>query len=510
VDQRVVCEPGQDLRERRHGRLRRSVSAAQVEWSRHLRPIAIGRCGVVRGTRDDIGNGEARRRADELPGDPERERSRRGGSEHEEGLPARTAVREQQLVASNLVEGGPGRRIEAESAVGEAATEIGVGEQTNRHALSVARDLRRDGFRSIVAIHREMIRDQESPRRSLEHVDGQPQLVAVRRRPAADLEKPPRIAVDPARTARRHLERRRSVEQPVSVVELDEDALPVRPEQPEVAVRGREQAIDAHVALRDHRVEHSAHPHRRGERRLVRGQRLAGAQDLTVAAQARALLRRQDDVRIRAAEERQRAVSRAFELAPLRPELARELRGIELLRVEQTGRGEERWGGRRGLVHGARGDRRLGLGQRERALDEAEIALRARRRVIELEPAEEPARSVSSGCERDGLVLDHRQRVFVLESFARQLRRRGSGGGTGRARSEVVVRECVGGEVRAAPEGSDHRPGMAASDRQILSDRQHASARRMGERRVVDVLARVVLVQPDGAVVGERDVLDAQ
>jgi hypothetical protein len=393
------------------------------------------------------------------------ERPGRARDEDEEGLSARAAVLEQQLVTADLLEGRAGCRIEAKSAVRKAPTEIGVGEHAHHEALLVARDGCEDGFGAVVAVNRQMIRDQQPPRRPFEHVDGQPQLVPVDRRPAAHLEEPAGMAVDPARAARRHLERRGGVEQRIALFELHEDALAVGAEQTEVAVRGREQAIDADMALRDHRMEHAAHPDGGGERRFVRNQRIARAQDLAVTAQARALLRRQHHVRIRAMEERQRATAVGFDLAPLGSEHGLELCGIELARGEHRSRGEER---RRGRAGGARRGRlrgRLRLRQRERALHEREVALRAGRRVVELEPAEETARSVGARCERHRLVLDHRHRVFVLASLARQVLRFGCHRSAVRTRGQSVVRERVGGEVRAARERAEQRPRMTAGDR---------------------------------------------
>ena len=48
---------------------------------------------------------------------------------------------------------------------------------------------------------------------------------------------------------------------------------------------------------------------------------------------------------------------------------------------------------------------------------------------------------------------------------------------------------------------------MAAADAMVLAHREHGAALGVRERRVIEVLADVVLVLSHGAVVGEREVL---
>ena len=48
------------------------------------------------------------------------------------------------------------------------------------------------------------------------------------------------------------------------------DPLAVRLEQPEIAVRRRQQTVEAHVPLREHRVEHALHPDGRRHRSFIR------------------------------------------------------------------------------------------------------------------------------------------------------------------------------------------------------------------------------------------------
>src|SRR5580658_10400232 len=85
------------------------------------------------------------------------------------------------------------------------------------------------------------------------------------------------IAVDPRAGGGRHLECGRDLQQLPSAVYLHEYPLTVRTEQAEVAVDGGEHAVDADVALGQHRVEYPAHPRRRGERGFIGRRMAAGA-----------------------------------------------------------------------------------------------------------------------------------------------------------------------------------------------------------------------------------------
>ena len=58
----------------------------------------------------------------------------------------------------------------------------------------------------------------------------------------------------------------------------------------------------------------------------------------------------------------------------------------------------------------------------------------------------------------------------------------------------------VGGEARPATEGPDHAPRIAASRGLVLPGGQHPAPLGMRERRVVEVLAHVILVEPHRAV----------
>jgi hypothetical protein len=67
--------------------------------------------------------------------------------------------------------------------------------------------------------------------------------------------------------------------------------------------------------------------------------------------------------------------------------------------------------------------------------------------------------------------------------------------------------ERVGREARGAMQRSENDPRMAAAHGLVLAHRQHGAAFGMHERRVIEVLADVVLVLAHGAVVAEREIL---
>jgi hypothetical protein len=104
-------------------------------------------------------------------------------------------------------------------------------------------------------------------------------------------------------------------------------------------------------------------------------------------------------------------------------------------------------------------------------------------------------------------VLDHGHGVFVLAACAGEARRDESDRCLTGTSGETVELERVSGEADAAVQRADHRPRLTAAHRQVLASGEHAPALRVGERRVVDVLANVVLVHADCAVVRQRKVL---
>jgi hypothetical protein len=166
---------------------------------------------------------------------------------------------------------------------------------------------------------------------------------------------------------------------------------------------------------------------------------------------------------------------------------------------------------RRGRAHrrrsGRRPRRRCGLGEREHAFDDGSIVRRRRRGMVRLEPTEEAAIRARSRSELEGFVLDHRHRVLVLATHAGKARLRERSGSVARPRREAVELERIGREARPSPERTDRGPRVASVDGEVLSRRHDPAASRMRERRVIEVLAHVVLVHADRAVGRDREVL---
>ena len=99
--------------------------------------------------------------------------------------------------------------------------------------------------------------------------------------------------------------------------------------------------------------------------------------------------------------------------------------------------------------------------------------------------------------------------MLVLEAPARQTRQHG-GGGRAVAHPRPQHLERVGGEADGSPQRTHDQPGVSAADRQVLPRRHEPATLRVFQRREVDVLADVVLVQPDGVLGCQAHVLHQQ
>jgi hypothetical protein len=138
-----------------------------------------------------------------------------------------------------------------------------------------------------------------------------------------------------------------------------------------------------------------------------------------------------------------------------------------------------------------------GFRQGEDTIDRREVGVRRDALVIGLEPPKEPPMRSGARGKGQRRVLDHGHGVFVLAARAGEAWRDESDWrltGTG---GETVELESVSGEAHAAVQRADHRPRLTAAHRQVLASGEHAPALRVGERRVVDVVADVVLVHAD-------------
>ena len=459
---------------RRRGRTRAGSPPSRATSRRRCRRRAARQAPVMRRQKRAGGRGIARRessrvavprapRATSWPVMRSPSDVRGAGDQHHEGLAARAPVGEQQLVAADVLDapcpasGRCGRRRRGSGGRrrcrGAARPTMPRASRVEADRHGVRRRRRRSARRGWTS------GSGRAGRRAT--CDGEPELVPVARPPSCA----PRSGRPRARTASA---RRSGViskadgtssSAPAAVL-LDEDPLPVRAEQAEVRVRRREKAVDADVALREHRVEHAAHPHRGRERRLVGREALAGAQDLAVRPQARALLGRAARRARRAPGKKESsALAVALDRAALARRSARQLAGVELgrgnagVRAEEASRRAGRAAPRATRVRGH------GLGQRERAIDEGEIGgrrwprgdrarasrrtrapRRARRERAPARPGSRPSSARAGGARRAGAARRARR--------ARRRRAwRGRGAGARRWRSSC-----------RAPQRADHEP----------------------------------------------------
>ena len=264
---RVVREPGQDGRNARHIRRCRRL---QNQRTGHAVPEARGRgriaCIPIRGIRLHL-FGVAPPPAAPVMRNP----TDVAGAviNTTKGWPRERPSVKSNSSAAHALDRGSGRHVDTKRTVGKAASHVGVGQARDDHTPVVARPARGHGVRAVIAVQRDVVGHEKAARGAVQHAHREPQLVPVHRRPAAHLEQQVRLGVKPARAAGRHLEGGRLAEQVPGAVTLDEQPLAVRAEQPEVRVRRREEAIDADVPLREHRMEDAAHPYRRRQRRFV-------------------------------------------------------------------------------------------------------------------------------------------------------------------------------------------------------------------------------------------------
>ncbi len=199
-------------------------------------------------------------RAEQSPLYPQTDQSGRRGHDAQIRLLTRAPVAKQQLVAAHRLELGALQRRNSKAPARKPAREIAPGRGRDHDIRRVAMPIRGARNAAVVTVERDVVRDEEAHRVARRHGNRQRQLVRIAARLATDLNHAGSVTVDPKTRLRRHLECGRHVEQLPFAAELDEHTLPVRPEQAEVAVYGREHAVDVDVALGQHRIEHAAHP----------------------------------------------------------------------------------------------------------------------------------------------------------------------------------------------------------------------------------------------------------
>ena len=268
-------------------------------------------------------------------------------------------------------------------------------------------------------------------------------------------------------------------------------------------MRRREQAVDAHVALRDHRVEHAAHPHGRGERRLVGHEAIAGAQDLAVRAQHAQLLR---------------ARARRGAFAPREEGQQRAAVALDVAAARRRSSAASSASSRSRHASSGRAEKSVGAGAARRSPPPASVAAPASGSASARSTNARSAADVAAGWSGSSqpkkpratrarrararrLVLEHGHRVLVLRRVPGSARRAAPRGTRRRALASPWSWSASVAKLDARAERADERPRMAAADREVLPHGEHDAARGVRERRVVDVLAHVVLVHAHGAVV---------
>ncbi len=334
---------------------------------------------------------------------------------------------------------------------------------------------------SVIPVEGHMMGNQKPQRAARGDRNGEHELLAVAARFRPDLNHSRLVAIHPQTGLRSHLECRRDVEQPPRAADLDEHSLPMGAKQAEVAMHSGQQTIDVDVSLRQHRVEDSAHPDRRCQRRLVWCRVQSTAKYVAVWAKYTQFLRSQHDVTIGAVKERQE-VATVIDLLmpPLRSEHRSQLVDTQVSSGEQRSGAEERRICRRLFVRsriGAQRDRR-GFRQLEQRPHPVEVRMRRCARVIRDIRAEEAGRGGAVWLQLQARAADGDQRVFMLQAPAWQVGKH-SGRCVARATIESVKLQGVGRERRALPQGADQAPRMPAVSSQILPRRNRDSARWM-------------------------------
>ncbi len=205
-------------------------------------------------------------------------------------------------------------------------------------------------------------------------------------------------------------------------------------------------------------------------------------------------------------EEREHRSVLGLDRAPLAPEQGCELDVVQVDDLEKRAGAEQRMCGRCSALAGGIEARCPGLRQRQDAVDENEVGVRRRLGMVLLDRTEEASPHRRSRYQLHGVVLHDGHRMLVLPPPGKRGRHE-PGRLRARAGRQAVKVERIGRDAGTPSERAHHRPGMTPVHRQVLAYREHRAAFGMDERRVVDVLAHVVLVHADGAVVREREVL---
>ena len=187
--------------------------------------------------------------------------------------------------------------------------------------------------------------------------------------------------------------------------------------------------------LREHRMEHAAHPDGRGQRAFVGRQRAPGAQQVAVRAQHREFFRAQDDVAVVARGRRRAGAPCASRSSWRRASPNKRARASASARSSAASGAAvvKRFGTAAPVGDAVRHAGGCASGKRERRVDGRQIGVDVRLRDGRTARGPNNPRSrAGAGCEVAGIVLQCGHRVFVLQ-----------------ARRQAVVGEPTGGVAPA-------------------------------------------------------------
>jgi len=269
-------------------------------------------------------------------------------------------------------------------------------------------------------------------------------------------------------------------------------------------VRRGEEAIDADVALCDHRVKDAA-IHAVDVSDASSGTRPSPVRRIAHAGGARRALRSEHHVSMRATKKDwSRSVSRSTwrgslpkrSVASFSPRSRHASRGASLTSVGEPATNSDSSGARsRAGPRAARARDRRMRGPPPRSPRDGRVRASRRSRARRAPPArvaplvlETPSRARAAALPRQRLGVESGRPAPLRPATPWNWKR-------------------VGGEARGAMQRAEKNPRMAAAHGLVLADRQHGAALDVRERRVIEVLADVVLVLTNGAVVGECEVL---
>ncbi len=434
----------------------------------------------------------------QVAGDQQAGAARGFGHQAQLRLLARAGVGVEQFVAAHGVEARALQRQQAEVALRKTLAEGAVGSRVHQGAVGCCQADGASGIQLIVTVQRHLQADQAAQRLAVLHAQLQRQCMRLAPGAGVHAQQAAGMAVPPGGVVSPHLEGAGLVQQLPLASDLHEHPQALRAELPQGASHRAHEAVDAHMALRDHGMEHATHPAGGGQGAFIGREVVAGAQHVAVRAQHLALLGAQHGVAGALEVRQQRAVGVAFHLLPWAFAPALQLGFAQVLHGQQRGGGEQAHRLRRRAC-GCRPARwATGLGQGQGVVHPGQVGRAAGLGMMRLQQAEEAHMRVCAGRQRERLVLQRCQRVLVLQTRAGQA----LGAGEGRlpmALAQAQPLQLIGGPGHAAAQRAGEQPGVEAGHGQVLACGQHRAHARVGEGRVVQVMAHVELVGAQGS-----------